>query len=212
MRCRLLTDWPTLKSPSPAGLPTHSPHRLVMKVRWMDAIGAVDVRAAADAGRSRIWADLVTEFGPTEHHAGGSPLIASARATTTIGPSPTSPKRSPPGPRLRSSRRPIESPRPAVDTRTSVPNELRRSSGDACLKPDRSGHHHSTPCTEAPYRRAPRVPSPASTAGIFAVPTQRTAGDRQFVFLLTSWTAASTTVRLSVRARQRNQKSASIGS
>ncbi|HEX2785751.1 MAG TPA: hypothetical protein VHN36_19405 [Ilumatobacteraceae bacterium] len=51
----------------------------------MDDIGAVDVRAADDADRSRIWADLVTEFGPQRHHAGGSPLIASAGATTTIG-------------------------------------------------------------------------------------------------------------------------------
>jgi len=39
-----------------------------MKVHWTDDIGAVDVRAAADAERSRIWAGLVTEFGPTERH------------------------------------------------------------------------------------------------------------------------------------------------
>ena len=56
-----------------------------MNVQRMDDIGAADVRAAADFDRSRIWADLVTDFGPQRHHAGGSLLIASAGATPTIG-------------------------------------------------------------------------------------------------------------------------------
>ena len=37
-----------------------------MNVQRMDGIDAEDVRAADEADRSRIWADLVTEFGRTE--------------------------------------------------------------------------------------------------------------------------------------------------
>jgi hypothetical protein len=37
-----------------------------MKVQRMDEFDAMDVRAANDADRSRIWADLVSEFGRTE--------------------------------------------------------------------------------------------------------------------------------------------------
>lgn len=66
IRCRLPTCWPTPKSPAPAGLPTHSRIAHVIKVQRMDDVDAADVRAADEADRSRIWTDLVTEFGRDE--------------------------------------------------------------------------------------------------------------------------------------------------
>ena len=61
--CPPPTDSPTSRSPSPARPPTHWPSNRRKVTSRMDDPDAVEVRAADDADRARIWAELVRDLG-----------------------------------------------------------------------------------------------------------------------------------------------------